>query len=278
MGCSAVRYCSRECQKAAWPEHRRTCGSAGDLQVVTRAGHVASLAQAQAVNNWVTYVHEYGLETLANAAVLANGGIAANLGSPRVLRLTLAPGEDSGDGGNPASAFRLVDVSIEHKDDVPAITSWELVQANCRKRRRYLRQRLPDVTVLGCIPAVCILAGTTIATIYTFPIYGLRSRHMKAMPGCIRAVCEDVMAMCIETVNMGLVLRPSPCERCVKCGTQDGPPRGRLVKLDEGGWDWEAVDDWEWVPAEDFKSRSGLDPAKTWNLYHASEFAYIGHG
>lgn len=23
MGCSVVRYCSRECQKAAWPEHRR---------------------------------------------------------------------------------------------------------------------------------------------------------------------------------------------------------------------------------------------------------------
>lgn len=246
---------------------RRSCGSTGDLQVVSRAGRVAP--QAQAVNNWVTYVHEYGLETLANAAVLANGGIAANLGSPRVLRLTLAPGENSGDGGNPASAFRLVDVSIEHKDDVPAITNWEQVQANCRQRRRYLRRRLPDVTVLGCIPAVCILADTTIATIYTFPIYGLRSRHMKAMPGCIRAVCEDVMAMCAETVNMGLVLRPSPCERCVKCGTQDGPPRGRLVKLEEGGWDWEAVDDWEWVPAEDFNSRSGLDPAKTWNLYHA---------
>ncbi|KAL1947352.1 hypothetical protein VTO73DRAFT_14313 [Trametes versicolor] len=270
-GCTGAMYCSRACQRAAWPRHRNSCGSVVSCyQDKGCAGYATSSALAEAIHDWVDDIHRQALETLANATILANGGIAANLGFPRVLRLALAPGDKSDDGADPAKAFSIVKVSVENRDDVPAvISSWDHIEADCQKYTRSFRKDSPDATVIGCIPAVCVVAGAYTATFHYFPVYGLQSGHLTVMPDYIRPVCEDVAAMCVETVNRGLVLRPSSCARCEHC--KRGPFRGTLVRLlkKKKTWTWQPVDGGNWVPADDFESRSGLHPVETWAVYNA---------
>ncbi len=149
------------------------------------------------------------------------------------------------------------------------ISSWDHIEADCQKNTRAFRKKLPDATVIGCIPAVCVIAGAYTATFHYFPIYGLQSGHLTAMPEYIRTVCEDVAAMCIETVNRGLVLRPSSCAWCEHC--QRGPYRGTFVRLmkKKKTWNWQPVDGGGWEPADDFESRSGLHPVEAWAVYNA---------
>lgn len=88
---------------------------------------------------------------------------------------------------------------------------------------------------------------------------------MGALPEYPRAVCEDVMTMCLEAVNRGLVRRPSPCARC----EEQNSPSGEALRSagEDKKKEWELMDDWEWVPTGDFKPRCGLDPMKVWALY-----------
>lgn len=88
-------------------------------------------------------MHAHALETLSNATILVNGGIAANLDSPRILRLTLVPGAKT-DGEKPADPFRLFEVSIEHKDDMrPFVSSWEYIEAECDRKTRFFQEEAP---------------------------------------------------------------------------------------------------------------------------------------
>lgn len=251
---------------------RNKCGSVGSCyQAEGCAGYASSAALVEAMHDWVDDIHLQALETLANATILANGGIAANLGFPRVLRVTLAPGDRSDDGADPAKAFRILEVSLEHKDNMRGfISSWECTEAECRQRTEIFRKTIPNATVIGCIPAVCDIPDAAFATFHYFPVFAPQSGHLTAMPEYIRDVCEDIAAMCIETVNLGLVLRPpSSCGRCEHC--QKGPFRGTYVRLwkKKKAWDWQPVDGGEWVPADDFESRSGLRPEDAWTMYNA---------
>ncbi|KAI0806885.1 hypothetical protein C8Q74DRAFT_20295 [Fomes fomentarius] len=97
---------------AAWPLHKQMCRLRP--QALNELGYATPLALRQTLNEWVE-THYWSLTTVVNAAVYRAGGWEFVLKNSRACVLQLQP-EKHTDSGNPASAFRLMQTRITHKD------------------------------------------------------------------------------------------------------------------------------------------------------------------
>ncbi|KAI0373291.1 hypothetical protein BV20DRAFT_803781 [Pilatotrama ljubarskyi] len=141
-GCGVVLYCSKECQKKAWPEHkcvhlpiagkyhqcrtgvyddvalttltfldtRKTCRPGAALMknrdvLQESLGIPAPISLTHAVMEWVE-AHTHAFHNIASCATILDGGLERNLASPHALvfRLGLALVDPR---GNPSRKFGL---------------------------------------------------------------------------------------------------------------------------------------------------------------------------
>ncbi|EIW60819.1 uncharacterized protein TRAVEDRAFT_64172 [Trametes versicolor FP-101664 SS1] len=267
VGCSVALYCSRDCQKAAWATHKRLCRpsdseSAPNSLPNQLAGHSTPLELFTNLNEWVSNTHDYAFRTLMRAAVLLNGGgLAANFAEPCIVVFKLTRVAEP---KTPAHAFQLkVQVPQTLKGEGLRATVKEgqaAVHAACQLQFEAIRRAnaaIPEYA--GALLAMVWVEGTEIVAYHPYPIYGLRSGDTGPLSERMSPVFEGVVAMCVGTMNAGLVLHPP---------RGNGPPEpdvGVLLKRKKK-WDWKRRERWAWK--RDVSLPSRMDPDLVWAAYH----------
>ncbi|RPD59255.1 hypothetical protein L226DRAFT_572242 [Lentinus tigrinus ALCF2SS1-7] len=237
-GCSAVLYCSKECQRAAWPSHKEACRMR--TPSVSELGYATPLAMKQMLQEW-TSTHYYALTTIANAAVYLNGGWSVLHDQPFAIVMHLAA-EPYSKEANPSQAFRVLRTRVAHRDSHRGLREgWESAMEDCRIVEQGVRQDRADsiaLNLLGVVPAMILLEGTDIVLMSKWMIFRHDVRHVPDSPRnetTIRAF-KDLVDLCAGVIRGGYVFR-APQDR-----TQREPEFGRLVKTGNQKWKWEKID------------------------------------
>ncbi|KAI0781360.1 hypothetical protein BD413DRAFT_28265 [Trametes elegans] len=275
-GCGVAMYCTKECQKTAWPVHKRKmsrkmCRSADSLQIGAQwpsrfGGYTAPIALANAVKVFAGDAHPVAFSLIANSVVILNGGPEANLGSPAkalLFRLAKASKEDM-DSGNPARAFKLLDATVRDRAALTHLVAdnWVSATAECEAVEARIRRETQHPTFAGVLPAVFLVVDTGVIAHHHFPVHRVSHRPAAQLDDGERAIFEDVIEMCRLTLNRGYVLHDA-----TDAGKYQ-PEVGTWVKRKKK-WEWERTPGWNWNALKSeqpggFKSAGELRPGSVW--------------
>ncbi|KAI1783169.1 hypothetical protein LXA43DRAFT_1047781 [Ganoderma leucocontextum] len=209
-GCALSLYCDRNCQKAAWSEHKSFCRSrSGTAKVGPRdkLGHAAQFALLDTVREW-SDIHDYTLRIIIHLALWTNGGVAHHLAAhDTAMVFTLESVANGSDNSVHVSrAFRIHDVRIAHKDDDAFLRRyWNEDQAADRERHRTQNR---DPAVAGTFHVAFTVRGTAFGL--QFPAYEVNRpyRHTaEASPNqLISLAFKDLDVVCRRAIAAGIVL------------------------------------------------------------------------
>ncbi|PIL30605.1 hypothetical protein GSI_07306 [Ganoderma sinense ZZ0214-1] len=277
-GCKVVAYCGKECQKAAWPEHRQVCRKAppaketGALIDFGELGYPMPISLHQAVCEWIEAQH-WVLSTLTDALILLDGGIDYNISHPRgvVVILEALPKTDD---LNPALAFKLLGAEVDNHDRYPGLVSgWRDLLGDCREAHKALTKLFESsadlefdrsTTFVTVFPVMYVVQDTGMMAGHKHILFRRPIQHVPR-PDALddprtRAALEDVAQLCMYLAgSVEIVLRAceGPC--------LDGlPDVGRMVRSkSKKTWRWEEVP-WDWdawvLPSTEVSRTSGLSP------------------
>lgn len=201
--------------------------------------------------------------TLMSAAVQLRGGIDASFASPSIVVFKLTRVNQP---ANPACAFRLnEEVPLVLKGDdvrIVAENSWKDLDEACQRDAERIRADNPHPCYVGSLSAMVWVEGTEIAAYHPYPIYGLRTQGTGPISPLTSMVFEQIVTMCIGTMNAGFVLRgPSgPCRV-----RELLPDVGVLVK-GKKKWEWKKQEGWAWNRAVGLQSR--MKPEMLWQMFY----------
>ncbi|KAI1783166.1 hypothetical protein LXA43DRAFT_1047776 [Ganoderma leucocontextum] len=289
-GCKVVAYCGKECQKAAWPEHKQVCRKAipaaetGALIDFRELGYLTPISLHQGVCDWMEAQH-WVLVTLIDALILLDGGIDYNISHPRgvVVILEALPKTDDLD---PARAFKLLGAEVDDHDRYPGLVAgWRNLTAVCKEARKTLTpifessgltlESTPGgATFVTVFPVMYVVQDTGMMAGHKHILFRRRIQHVPR-PDVLedprtRAALEDIAQLCMYLAGSEMVLRaaegPSP---------EGLPDVGQMVRAkSKKGWKWEAVP-WEWdtwtVSPTEVSMGSGLSPKKLLTVLDKSD-------
>ncbi|RDX52774.1 hypothetical protein OH76DRAFT_1480384 [Lentinus brumalis] len=268
-GCSIALYCSKECQRSAWPSHKGSGAgteSAGDLY-----GYPTVMALSMAIKEW-SQLHEHTFNIIANLMVYASGGVEHVLRNPRALlvRVRARPGAiDS----NPAFKFYVDGADVLHRDDSRILgDGWDTMMAECRKEAARARRKDASAPWAGILPTVFhALSKPSVISLTQYAIYRfqLEDCHRTPLDPQMHAVFMDHVEMCAMSMSLGHVyLRPPNSELL---SGRFLPPVMQMVRSNKH---WrrvpiEGVDDyWDTIAAlmasQPERFTSGLQPRELW--------------
>lgn len=242
---------------------RRLCRPSGPDPLGDQlAGHPARISLFQSVNEWVKNTHDYAFMTLMCTAVQLRGGIDAAFTSPHVVVFKLTRVDEP---KNPAGAFLLspeVPLVVK-REDLGSRDNWEELDEACRRQtERFRAGPNPHPCYVGSLPAMIWVQGTNIAAYHPFPIYSLRTQGTGPLNDLTSIIFEHVVAMCVGTMNAGLVLHgpKGPCRPHELL-----PDVGVLVKRKKT-WEWKKEEGWVWNRSVSL--RGGLEPQLLWQAFY----------
>ncbi|KAM5532578.1 hypothetical protein V8D89_013784 [Ganoderma adspersum] len=275
--CGIVLYCSKECQVASWPAHKRECISQDESQ------HETNLTKAY--RKWKA-IHQLSLFALSAGLIRSTGGIEFNLSNPRSLLVTLIPHPEAWDNGNVAEAFSIADAQIYHKDEnLYARAEW--VGSRPREREACLRELIAqdaETDVQGVFPVTFLIANERTTMHDLHPIRRqdadmIRRRESGELgPGgeeFVNDAYADLATLCIACVNAGLVFHDSKDQRA----NNFLPDVGTYTRAKPGAsWRWVRMGEraWEMMNRIMTMPNSGMDRAgltaeelwKMWGLWY----------
>ncbi|CDO68868.1 hypothetical protein BN946_scf185000.g11 [Trametes cinnabarina] len=278
-GCSIAKYCSRECQKNAWPTHKEFCRRPGtssqpDAGSDSFAGFPTAISLADAIREWVR-IHDYGFNVIANATVLLNGGVDRAFASPQALRFELDIGPNNKGDGNPANVFKLDRISLDTKESFLRPTgltdaeAWDRREEQCRYDAMRKRVEFPHVTITGVLPAAFLVLNTGLVAWHQFPVFAPRHFDFSApLAPPLQFLLDDLIAMSLVAMNAGDILRLPK----VHIGRPE-PEVGNLIRRDKQ-WKWRNKDEdayWEALDmrtVKGFLKKTGMHPRDIWKCFH----------
>ncbi|PIL30654.1 hypothetical protein GSI_07356 [Ganoderma sinense ZZ0214-1] len=215
-GCGAVRYCSKACQRTAWPYHKSTCRS-NSSETVTgaeQAGYTAPLSLANAVKLWAN-THEDAFSTVVHTIVRSRGGVDWVLSNERCIVFYLRPLAHYAD--NPATAFEVTslmlvsrdaDLGDEHADE-PFRDLWEEpLRASRAQDAAQIVRTDPNPRFAGLLPATFMVADTEVVLHSHYALYRPEDHDDGApLPERVEAAFYDLQRLCVRAIAVGLVLR-----------------------------------------------------------------------
>ncbi|PIL30580.1 hypothetical protein GSI_07280 [Ganoderma sinense ZZ0214-1] len=256
QGCKVVKYCNRECQKASWQRHRWRfrimCRSAPPSEMEMSPqdiGYSTPMTAGRALHDWYI-IHQWSLGAIGDAIVRLHGGINSLLESsaPRTIVFTVkAVGarESVESGGNPATAFKLINITIMPNNEHYATVERGSEMLEHRNQLNMILeaggQSVDDPMFAGLFCAAHVVNKTGVVNHEFFGLYRFPLRHVPddvSNPRTRRALVQSVEFLS-RLIASGVVLRyernaPSP-----------EPERGRYVRT-RASWRFQPIqDDWE---------------------------------
>ncbi|KAI0781368.1 hypothetical protein BD413DRAFT_28480 [Trametes elegans] len=280
-GCELALYCSKTCQREAWPTHKRVCvgkAPAGGTSaqrsqripdpVAARYGFKSTIALCQGVCTWAE-THNYALTQICSVTAILEGGIDANLADNRVLLFQLTVGCNNEGDGNPSELFKLGAISICPQDVLDEL------EYDCRgwdeQRDALARPHARDPRFAGMIRTMFTVVGQNVSTTYHLPVFRLRSGASTATTDEARALLEDVREICAECIDHGAVLGPPdayypPWQARTRVLMQRGKRWDLCPLADNGAIFWDTV----LGPVLAYRRplQSGLSPREVFRKYY----------
>ncbi|KAI0329852.1 zf-MYND-domain-containing protein [Cubamyces sp. BRFM 1775] len=298
-GCAVTMYCSKECQRGDWKAHkyvctqrhwtewsiqrltythadcRLGCRSPGpavednliDPVLLANTGYPACTTLNSSLMDWWE-AQSYALSYITIVATHKNGGLDYNLANNRALVLRVQAKAPR--SGNPANAFKIVDMTLVSKAEFgrEANQAWSEGRREFDRTVEMLRRDL-DRTIAGAMPTVVVVVNTGIMSFHHNLVHR-RTPDGQLRDAHTRAVFEDVMQMSLGAVNAGLVLRATS-----KPEVQGEVPDVGVLVWRKKKWDWKLKEDWNWDAAASLGmlpqngSRSGLQPMAIWDRFYS---------
>ncbi|KAI1790657.1 hypothetical protein LXA43DRAFT_1145460 [Ganoderma leucocontextum] len=234
MGCTVTRYCSKECQTAAWPSHKYICASRSAIKVppiYSMLGHATLAELAQAAEDW-SKVHKLTLFMLSTVLVEIGGGVDVALNEPRAIIFDLEPPIACASDGTPSTTFTLKSMGFIHRDSLDRPTAahsapWAI--AYRASLGKLLRTASPYPDIVGLISVVFFFRDSMLAPQITLPLY----RPRGVADERTKTVLKKMIETCKVGINTGTVFRiPTDAGQTV-------PDIGKLVQQGK---------DWTWTP------------------------------
>ncbi|OSC96361.1 hypothetical protein PYCCODRAFT_1481975 [Trametes coccinea BRFM310] len=285
--CFVPVYCSPGCQEASWDHHKVLCecsfadpngykvDSEASAALVDAATPIAVL---EALLHWVRQIQPYALSILGNALVYAEGSVIDAFAAERLLFFGMAAraGQDA-DNENPGKTFRLTRAVLTDRVALQGIVNhrWDTWMARCRTIAADVAEKTPSSTVIGVIPAICMIS-TNRRNYYAFhPVHihrphdGNAATRMNENPRSL-GVLKDIASLCWGSIQAGLVLR------CPFNPKQHEPTVGTFIKRKDM-WSWKPRKDWKWDGYAAYELHSWLgnrrmasrtNPRQTWSSFY----------
>ncbi|KAI0688311.1 hypothetical protein C8T65DRAFT_619472 [Cerioporus squamosus] len=204
-GCSTMLYCSRECQKAAWPTHKNHCRrpQRDEDQEVDPAVPPSPLNVAKMVLEWFS-AHIESFKILTNSTVQLDGGNARALSEPRAFVCTLTMRQNW--DGNPATPFHLISYKLTHRDDADMLQGqWDDLMAS-RKKSEEAYNVAQNPRMAGIIPIVFdVMENDGYFVNNYMPVFCTRSADDTTLPRRTGQALIGMMVHSKQCINSGLV-------------------------------------------------------------------------
>ncbi|KAI1790517.1 hypothetical protein LXA43DRAFT_1015489 [Ganoderma leucocontextum] len=259
-GCAAIRYCSKECQSAAWPNHKHICSSRSALKVpsiYSMLGHTTSIELLHAGLDWWG-VHKLIFYMFATVLVELGGGVDDGLKAPRAVVFELGPPFASGFDRSPSTRFTLKSMGFVHRDALDGCTGPQWFDSSIAYRDslgQFFRSTIPNPDAAGIIPVTFTFRDSTITAQTGLPLFRPRGG---AVDQRTKTVLKKLLEIGTVGINTGTVLRiPTNASQSV-------PDIGKLVR--EGkSWTWTPYASPARIPMMQFRAPA---PDDAFAAYH----------
>ncbi|KAI0648337.1 hypothetical protein C8Q79DRAFT_999710 [Trametes meyenii] len=251
--CEYALYCSKDCQRSAWDDHKDSCRYMAKATKnvppafeaeVRYYGFPNTMAFSRAMNDWIE-AHLWALQSSTQAFILRLGGIRF-LKNPPVFMMSFdsacltKPGQPASER-NPATTFAVRKQGLIKIDEWNAShpTNAQFLEGTAAERELlsvYMEERCGSA--FACLMvAVFKCRNVTMSNTMNFPILHVRKRL--PLDKASIAIVDDINTLCTGSINTGFPLR------CVESQQSELPLPGRFVRK-AGKWVWEALfADWD---------------------------------
>ncbi|TFK87934.1 hypothetical protein K466DRAFT_599095 [Polyporus arcularius HHB13444] len=226
-GCNTAKYCSRECQREAWPSHKLGCrykstpdgpGAGKEehctpeerrARILQSLGFPTAVSLAHALKDWAE-AHRWTFTTMTKATVLLEGGpdcLQLNTGTPRFMSYIITPNK-AGDG-SPASTFLVESACLISAEECGGGSSvlqkaWEDAEPGRKAMDASFRED-GEASFAGVISVIYFFHNTGMVVHNQHPVY--RTQNNAPLDEQTKTVVRDLLSMCKGSINAGVCLR-----------------------------------------------------------------------